>query len=179
MLETFWLLLHVCEWLPVHGGALAGSGAPILAAGVSRSMVQMTKLTPRARTVLPRYVGAACWCMWAALGPGVRGCVCLVLPRGLWLGSSGAWGHSQTLWAVYSFALLSARGFHCAAAVCPGRGGVPAGSGAGPGDCSAHLGVTFDSAQRTIPEPECSQCPNTFPIYVSKYILYSRDYAFV
>lgn len=54
----------------------------------------MTKLTPRARTVLPRYVGAACSCVWAALDPGVRGCVCLVLPRGLWLGSSGAWRRS-------------------------------------------------------------------------------------
>lgn len=44
---------------------------------------------------------------------------------------------------------------------------------------SVGLRVRFNSAGRTIPETECSQCPNTFLIYISKYKLFSRDYAFV
>lgn len=44
---------------------------------------------------------------------------------------------------------------------------------------SVGLRVRFNFAGRTIPETECSEFPNTFLIYISKYKLYSRDYAFV
>lgn len=44
---------------------------------------------------------------------------------------------------------------------------------------SADLGVRFNFLRRTIQETECCQCPNTFLMYISKYILYSRDCVFV
>lgn len=43
---------------------------------------------------------------------------------------------------------------------------------------TADLGVRFNFL-RTIQETECCQCPNTFLMYISKYILYLRDCAFV